>query len=232
MSAERFAHLVVRRLQATGRRPGAAFSVGGLLSELLPYEVARSGLPLATKAEYDLAVLDLLGDEERVVLRDAELARAVEEERDGPEPGLAFLEEFAESRLRLNLDALSGDFGSGLPADRGPSEEGEGPGKGTGVAEARWAGSEGLEGWDPTGGVRASALAGAVGSGPAEEGAEARVGPARECTECSRSLPAVEEARFCPYCGAELEPGECPSCGAELEREWIYCVRCGSRVRG
>lgn len=231
MSAERFAHLVVRRLQETGRRPGAAFSVRGLLSELLPYEVARSELPLATKAEYDLAVLALLGDEERVVLRDPELARAVEEERESPEPGLAFLEEFPECRLRLNLNALPGDFGPGLPADHGPVEEGEGPGEGA-VGDAPREGSEQSEGWDPTGGVRASALAGAVGSGPPGEEAEARARPERDCTECGRSLPEVEEARFCPYCGAEVEPGECPACGAELEREWIYCVRCGSRARG
>lgn len=187
MSAEDLAAHVARRMSETGRRPGAAVSVEELLREVAPYESCRTSLELATKAEYDLAMLELLDSEELVVIREPGLKEAVREEREQPEPDLEFLEAHRDARLRLELGALPGDFGPGLPASGEPADEeepageepapqeptaeGAGGGEGPAAADAPPEGTEredegkapprDQEGWDPTGGSPGAPAGGA-----------------------------------------------------------------------
>lgn len=48
------------------------------------------------------------------------------------------------------------------------------------------------------------------------------------CPECERPLPARQNLRFCPHCGANPHQVECSACGELLEREWSYCIACGT----
>lgn len=56
------------------------------------------------------------------------------------------------------------------------------------------------------------------------------------CPKCGKEVE--EDAKFCGYCGAALEPikGEevrrrfCPKCGAELREGENFCNACGTKV--
>jgi RNA polymerase subunit RPABC4/transcription elongation factor Spt4 len=51
---------------------------------------------------------------------------------------------------------------------------------------------------------------------------------ASSCAFCSQVLPVGRTVRFCPHCGGDQSSRPCPSCGEVLEREWRYCIACGS----
>lgn len=52
--------------------------------------------------------------------------------------------------------------------------------------------------------------------------------PPSECPDCTRSLPAREGLRFCPFCGTNVFVTACGECGEVLERDWAFCVACGT----
>lgn len=103
MSDGTLQRLLVRRLQEEGMRPDTAFSVAELHRKLLPYGLTRSELGYATKAEYDVALLGLLKDESRTEIEERALREAVTDELGTAEPGLAFLQKFAASEIRLRV---------------------------------------------------------------------------------------------------------------------------------
>ena len=76
-------------------------TIAELHKRLLPYHACRDELQFATKAEYDLELLQLLGDNERVEVSEPALADAVLSESREVEPGLGFLQRFAASEIRL-----------------------------------------------------------------------------------------------------------------------------------
>lgn len=76
-------------------------AVAELHKRLLPYHVCRDRLGYATKAEYDLALLQLLADDRRLSVSEPALREAVRAEIRHPEPGLAFLHRFAASEVRV-----------------------------------------------------------------------------------------------------------------------------------
>lgn len=193
------ARLLARRVAATDQALNAEVSVAELRRRLVPYEVARADLALATKAEYDLALLELLSSEEHLEAEDREVVRAAKEELDSPEPGLAFLQNYAASHLRLRLTDLAGDLDHlpGGPSGEEAADSGE-PGRTdepvrTGQAEG--AGAED-ECWSC-----------------GEQLPVAAAGP--YCVWCGADLTV----RRCGGCGTELELGwsYCPGCGREAE---------------
>ena len=76
-------------------------TIAELHKRLLPYHACRDEFQFATKAEYDLELLQLLGDNERVEVSEPGLADAVLSESREVEPGLGFLQRFAASEIRL-----------------------------------------------------------------------------------------------------------------------------------
>ena len=118
MNAERLAGLLARRLSEAGRAGEGVVSVAELHRTLLPYHICRSALGYATKAEYDLELLDLLAGERYLVPTESDLRSAVRDERASPEPGLGFLKSFAAAQLRIQV-------GDDLNAAAAPAPAGE-----------------------------------------------------------------------------------------------------------
>lgn len=236
---ERMARLLARRMAAAGHAPRDTISVAELRGELLPYPLTRESLDLASKAEYDLALLRLLHDPAYLSIGDPGLAEAVEEELSGPEPGLAFLGEFTEAPLRPSGTAAE-------PPDAEPTGE---------PADDEPAGAE-PSATEPANGAEADAAAGASGAGPAATGPAdaasvrdpadaaflselagepperdlAPSGSSVTCRSCGRSLPERADARFCPYCGSDQRSLRCEGCDTDLEAGWKYCPSCGRQA--
>ncbi|MFQ5746565.1 MAG: zinc ribbon domain-containing protein [Gemmatimonadota bacterium] len=231
MTADRMAGLLARRLADADVGPEALVSVAELHRRLLPYPLCRSECGFTTKAEYDLALLSLLGDPECVRIEE-ELAAAIREELDSPEPGLGPLQRFAAAEIGF-----------------GPRVREAGPGGATGS----------VDGPEPEAAAASPAAEPDAGPEPQEEEAEPasrfelELEPSPEperpsivplafepspevpgevrCRACGEGLPSRDGLSFCPYCGADQSRWPCDSCGATLERGWRFCVRCGAPAR-
>lgn len=225
MTASGLVDLLRSRLRAEGQPPDAPLSIAELHRRLLPYHVCRRELGFATKAEYDVALLELLVGGGEVRLDEPEFAEAVRRELASPEPGLAVLQRFAASEIRLASGAPEGREGA-APA----SADGEDSGGGALVGvEAPGEGGAGV-GVGAASGVRRSAGPAAIDESltPATAGGPAD-GPDQACWQCGRSLPSRLGLRFCPQCGRDQSVRECAGCGAEVEIRWSYCVMCGEK---
>ncbi len=184
-------------------QPGEPLAVAELHKRLLPYHTCRDRLGFATKAEYDVALLRLLADEQKVAVSEPALREAVRAEIRHPEPGLAFLHRFAASEVRVKAEPAGADGAETPPVDDsvgGPDE----PAVSTGP--------------------RAALDARAAPSRAAGEATR------QGCRKCAAPLPLVEGVRFCPSCGADQTPPTCAECGNEIDEEWSYCAFCGARV--
>lgn len=76
-------------------------TIAELHKRLLPYHACREVFQFASKAEYDLELLELLADEDRVEVSEQALIEAVLAESKEVEPGLGFLQRFAASEIRV-----------------------------------------------------------------------------------------------------------------------------------
>lgn len=169
--------------------PEETVVVAELHKRLLPYHACRDDLGYATKAEYDVALLRLLADEDRIAMSEPALREAVRAEVRQPEPGLAFLHRFAASEIRLK------DPGPHEPLGEPPAPPAAG-GAGRGVVDS------------PAPGGPAAAEAGVcrrcAAPMPGVEGA-------RFCPACG----ADQVLPTCPECGSEVDEGwrYCAFCG-------------------
>jgi hypothetical protein len=255
---DRLYDLLVRRLSEEKMPAGTPVAVAELHRRLVPYPLARSELGLAAKTEYDLALLRLLGDAERVELEETALREAIGAELRSAEPGLAFLHRFAASPVRVRRGGRP-TVPSASDADAGSGETDAGSGQtevGSGGTEA---GEDGPDGVAPR---RAPPRTAAEGERMAEEllpgleepahrpraevelppkGAGAGRAPAAPrasgdadaaCRACGRPLPDRPGVRFCPACGADQQSWPCPACGETVERGWRYCAHCGAPQGG
>jgi predicted RNA-binding Zn-ribbon protein involved in translation (DUF1610 family) len=207
MSAELLAGLLARRIEEAGRAGEGVVSVAELHRTLLPYHICRSALGYATKAEYDLELLELLASERYLVPTESELRSAVRDERASPEPGLGFLKNFAAAQLRIQMAEGLDAAGVAAPAPEASR------------AEVRA---------DPD---RASPEPRDVPVDPDEvrEGdAVAIRGAAARCWSCDLELPDRAGLRYCVFCGSDQLRPRCRECDEELEPEWRYCPTCGS----
>lgn len=198
MSVSALAELLARRLDEAGRSGDAVVSVAELHRTLLPYHVCRGSLGYATKAEYDLELLELLADESCLVPAEREFRAAVRDERSSPEPGLGFLKNFAAAQLRIQ---------PGL-SQRGPD-------------------SRSAEGVPPRSAPAADSLE-AIDAAPAVAVAREVRSPAGSCWRCGRELPGRPDLRYCVFCGSDQQRPACLACDEELEGGWAFCPRCGT----
>lgn len=230
------AELLARRLADAGRGGGGPFTVAELRRSLLPYPLCRSELELATKAEYDVALLRLLHEDGLLESDDPELDDGVERELASPEPALGVLDDHAAAALRPGprlREALRADRPSRAePTSPTGEEETSAPDDGTTSApdEEPPSGPRGSsDGGDdrPSGSgrvgvdgdARAAGVVSGVDGGPTAAGA---------CPACGGDVPGAEGVQFCPHCGAGLEAPRCGQCGGEMAAGWRYCPFCGS----
>lgn len=107
------AELLARRAEEEWIGEEASLPLAELVGRYLPYSMCRDELGFASKAEYDLALLELLDDPRLLLLDDPGLRRAVEEELASAEPSL---------RALAPLDGVGLRPGPGLQRpSRGPA---------------------------------------------------------------------------------------------------------------
>ena len=203
MSVEALAALLARRLDEAGRAGDTSVSVAELHRTLLPYHICRGSVGYATKAEYDIEMLELLSSGRYLLPAESELGSAVTEEAASPEPGLGFLKNFAAAQLEIQSDLSSGiDASASVLA---------------------------LETSEPQTSSEADGPSDMPAAEPADElkhDPQAR----SACWKCSRPLPPRPDLRFCVFCGADQDRPCCSACGEELEVGWAFCPRCGRGV--
>lgn len=229
MSAVALGRLLVRRMEEEGGGSGESVTVADVRSRLLPYRLCRSELDLATKAEYDLALLGLLSEPDLVEVRDEELREAVARELASAEPELDVLRGFDSAVVGLGPGLAGGRIGRSSRHRRSASAAGrERPAE---TARADPVSAEAR----PDASARPD-----VRSGPdtqsrpdAEETPDVETATSAaedRCRSCGATLPQGREVRFCPRCGAEQGPMRCRACGEEIEPDWRYCPSCGRPV--
>lgn len=168
-------------------------AVAELHKRLLPYHVCRDRLGYATKAEYDVALLRLLADDRRVAVSEPALREAVRAEIRHPEPGLAFLQRFAASEVRLLDVPATSAAGSGPNGDSGMATPG------VPLAD------------DPSPGAAGDVCRVCSASMPALDGVRfcPSCGADQVVPTCDRCGADVEEAwAFCAFCGAGRGTGD------------------------
>jgi predicted RNA-binding Zn-ribbon protein involved in translation (DUF1610 family) len=235
--------LLARRLRDAGRGPDEAFTVAELRRSLLPYPRCRTALGLASKAEYDVALLRLLHGEGLLEADDPELDEDVERELESPEPALGVLDDHAATALRpgprLEEELRADAAGGAGPPEPGPGADGAGgpeAGPRPGAADER----DG-DATDPSAGPTRSGDTGdgapdgrtrrSAGDGGAAGVVFRSSGPDPadgSCAACGGDLPDARGVRFCPHCGDELEALRCRGCGEEMAAGWRFCPFCGS----
>ena len=220
--------LLTQRLTEEGMPSEIPISVAELHRRLLPYPLCRDRLGFASKGEYDVGFLRLLVDDDSLHVPEAALRDAVRDELGSPEPGLALLQRFAASEVRLRrLGSSSLEL----------IEEPSGVETGPPISELETGRSRGdhIPGLDDPLLIPQDESADALGRLPGDSlsaaGDEVEVagatGGGQPCRSCHAPLPERAGARFCPHCGADQERWPCPACGEEVERGWSYCALCG-----
>ena len=223
--------LLTQRLTEEGMPTEIPISVAELHRRLLPYPLCRDRLGFASKGEYDVGFLRLLVDDESLHVPEAALRDAVRDELGSPEPGLALLQRFAASEVRLRRLGSSS-----LKLVEEPSGVETGPP----ISELETGRSRGdhIPGLDDPLLIPQDESADALGRLPGDSlsaaGDEVEVagatGGGQPCRSCQAPLPERAGARFCPHCGADQERWPCPACGEEVERGWSYCALCGKML--
>lgn len=196
MSAVALGRLLARRVAEEGEDAGGPVTLEDVRRRLVPYRLCRGELDLATKAEYDLALLGLLSEPELVRVLDEALREAVSRELASAEPELSVLRDFDTSLVELGPE-LGGARAAPLPeapaAGPGPEEE-TAPEP---AAEPPRAAEDGA--------------CRACGAG-LPDGREVRFCPhcgtdqrPPRCGSCGEELET--DWSYCPACGRAVEPG-------------------------
>jgi predicted RNA-binding Zn-ribbon protein involved in translation (DUF1610 family) len=212
MSEKALHGLLTRRLSEEGMPLDVPISVAELHKRLLPYRLCRAETGFTTKAEYDIAFLELLRDDECTEVEEAALLEALAAELDSPEPGLAVLKGFAASEVRVRVRS---------------GEDESRPESGPPIVEYEMD----VEPGDLIPGLDDPLL---VPEPAAEAEAPGSTRPAgsESCLQCGSELPSREGIRFCPRCGANQWLWPCAECAGEVERGWRYCPMCGQLQPG
>jgi hypothetical protein len=223
--------LLTQRLTEEGMPSEIPISVAELHRRLLPYPLCRDRLGFASKGEYDVGFLRLLVDDDSLHVPEAALREAVRDELNSPEPGLALLQRFAASEVRLRRLGSSA-----LELVEEPSSIETGPP----ISDLETGRSRGdhIPGLDDPLLVPQDESADALGRLPGDGLAAPTDAPEpppasghqQPCRSCRAPLPDRAGARFCPHCGADQERWPCPACGEEVERGWSYCALCGKML--
>jgi len=206
--------LLARRLGEEGVPIGSPIAVAELYRRLVPYSICRDALGLATKAEYDMALLRLLADDGSLDVQELALREAVSLELASPEPGLAILQRFAASEVQL--------AGFDDPPERAqePSPAAQ-AGPPPISYESERLPQDRIPGLDDVEFVPEPRVAD-----------QARIAidatTSRDCVACSVPLPRRDGLRYCPSCGVDQHRWPCGTCGALVERGWRFCAMCGS----
>ena len=161
-------------------------------------------------------MLRLLSNGRAIEVPEAALRDAVVAELASPEPGLALLQRFAASEVRMRKADRVDASETGPPIVNLETSKGRG---------------DLIPGLDDPLLVPRDEAADALGLGAAGGSDETETsGSTEPCRSCGESLPSRDGVRFCPRCGADQASWPCPACGEEVERGWSYCAMCGKML--
>jgi len=251
----RFHRALVREIQT--RNPEhilGPFTVAEIYQNLVPYRTHRDELGAEMNADYEHALLRLLGGEGDFLSIESRTARQeIREELDSPNPNTGLYRDFAAADVRLNPDKLdvtlmeeiAREVAEAAPVDDEPMEvevmEEEGVGEGFGEGDLSGDEYEKLA-IEPVGASLAppdevdgteedldSKELPIEVSGEAEEEME-ELPPFENCPWCRETLPQQARVKFCPFCGSNVQLVPCPDCGEELRLNWRFCIACGTEV--
>jgi hypothetical protein len=223
----------------------APFTVAEIYQALVPYRTHRDRIGVELNGDYEEALLHLLaGDTEYLVLDSPAARDHIRRELRSRNPNTGVFREFAALTVRLNprhLDdqvapavaapgvngspgddeiSSSAEAGGSTPADSSPADSS--PAKGS-PAKASRPTSEPPAPPKDAGSPEGSSMSQNVG------GAQpASVAPPEDCPDCHRTLPVRAGLRFCPFCGVDVFVTSCSACGEELDRDWSFCIICGT----
>lgn len=218
-----------------------AFTVAEIYQNLVPYRTHRDRIGTEMNGDYEHALLRLLaGAGDYVKLESDTARRRFEEELESVHPDTGIYRNFAACEVRLNpervpaAEAGEGVEGDGVPAAPGPSDAVDAQ---LGSPAQEEAGDEAPssdrgEGTAGAPGPREKEVsAPEVGDGTGDAERKTTSDDA-VCRWCRERLPLRNDLEFCPFCGSRVDLVPCPECGTELDEDWLFCVACGTQVRG
>ncbi|TVP43925.1 MAG: zinc ribbon domain-containing protein [Gemmatimonadales bacterium] len=252
--AERFHRVLVEEIRRT--RPEyleQPFTVAEIYQSLVPYRTHRDRIGVEMNADYEEALLHLLGGKEEYLILDSQPARdRIRRELASSNPNTGVFREFAALTVRLDpkqaaevpaVGVLPGS-GASPPADqhsgtRDMSLFPDTPAWGSAPAGGAAAGGEAAGSAAAGSAATGSAAAGGGSSGggaaevPARASGEASPGSAQGgAARDSRSDPGFSSPEDCPDCGRDLphRPGlrYCPFCGVDVLVS--ACAACGEEL--
>ncbi len=223
--------LLIRRLGEEGVPTRSPIAVAELYRRLVPYPVCRDALGLATKAEYDIELLRLLADDKSVAVPEQGLREAVSRELASPEPGLAILQRFSASEVRLVEPEAASAAADGAPAPVAGRSIAAVAGPPQFAFETERLPQDRIRGQDDLEFVPVSPAQKGTPGAP-EPGTAGEAVSDDACVSCGHRLPQRDGLKFCPNCGADQHRWPCRACGATVERGWRYCAMCGASQNG
>ncbi len=195
---------------AASENEGRDLTIADLYQRLIPYRTVRHRLGVMELAEYEQALLRLLGGErDYVEVTDSAVREEIQRELASPNPILGIYRDYPEAVVRL------------IPAGavaRPPREATLMPPVSSASGAAR---PKRVEPPPPS------------TQGPDRSAPRPAVAATGDlCAHCHKLLPALQDLLYCPYCGGARAPQPCVRCGTMLEGEWMFCIRCGSDRSG
>ena len=208
-----------------------------IVESFLPYRVARRALGVDAHEDYELLLLRLAAGEGGLVATSPEEARReFAAEAASPNPDLGVLGRRADAELALQGEPLAYALGPDpdhayAPAEPLARDEPDYPP----IDAAGDLDDEAALDPDPA----------AVHVRPSDAAAEAltddallldairrvpslpSLDAATRCGYCGGALPTGRVVNFCPFCGQNQSPAHCPECHGEVEPGWRHCVSCG-----
>lgn len=260
MDTQPLADLLARRLVEEGHSLEGPIAMAELQQRLIPYRLCRAELRFATKAEYDLALLHLLGDEKQAEIQEERLGEAIRSELLSAEPALRFLRRFAASEVKLKVpNGRSSNSGAPVDPTNGTGSV-QGPRLHRKASGAPETSTRGKGQWPPPDQTEvpvetdsAAEVAGAAAQAappnatkqsapqrahrttrrqPSTKRGPAPAAVAQSCRSCPEELPDVADLRFCPHCGTDQNRWDCSECQTEIQRPWQFCPKCGATQSG
>lgn len=192
---------------------GAPITVAEIYQELAPYRLVRGELGIELNADYEFALLRLLAGQDGLARLEPEEARQeLAREIESPNPNVGLFRRCAACDVWIQPVQDSGGAMQAAPAPAELLPQAPAGGRAEPLESA------------PVSPFTAPAPAHAAVPAPAT------AGTAIACAHCAAPLPAGREVRFCPSCGGDQKSRPCPNCGEKAERDWRYCVACGSQL--
>lgn len=200
-------------------------TVAEIYQDLIPYRSVKGPLGFALNADYEHALLHLLaGDDGYARIEPEEVRETLSRELKSPNPDVGLFRDYASCDVFVTVpeDARDGTYRA---PERTPEPE----------APARSA-AKPVESWEAvvSGATRidaADAVRGFAARTPPEPPAAPKSATAMQsCVSCAKPLPAGKNVRFCPHCGADQTQRLCKTCKEPLEKDWKFCIACGSSV--